>query len=164
MRILGMDPSVNMTAYALIDSCEGLIDAAIVSNPYRCVGPVESLTKANAMCVALKTALEQVQEADLAIMEASCGTCVSVGDFIRMALVSGAGIGAANAKELVFVAPPTWKIVKEKERNHEIYFQTSSLEELNKLQAFADKYPKSKRHNLYDAFCIATWGMDKYNK
>ncbi len=163
MIVLGMDPSVNQTSYALVDSHEGLIDAGILCNPYRPVGKIDHLVKATSMCALLAQVLPLLKGADIAIMEASCGHCVNIGDFARMALVSGAGLGACYADRLVFVAPPTWKIVKDKDKNHVLYFEQTSLEDLEKLAVFAEEYPQKIRHNLYDAFCIAAYGLNTYD-
>ena len=163
MKIIGMDPSVNQTSYVLLDSSEGLIDADILFNPYRPVGKIDALEKVTQMCALLAKVMPMVEGADIAIMEASCGHCVNIGDFARMALVSGAGLASCYADRLVFVAPGTWKKHNNKDKNHEYLFEQASLEELEKLKVFAEKYPKGKRHNLYDAWGIARWGLDMYH-
>jgi hypothetical protein len=165
MRVIGIDPGIDDASYAIIDN-GSLIEAGIIRNSYKPKGKIEKLLKANVMALDLRNKLLELEHVDYAIVEASASSSHGLRNFntmCRMAMVSGAALGAVNADFIEFVPPPTWKEKKDKLDNHAVMLAKVSQHERNKLQKFAEKTIASKRHNVIDAYLIALWGYNQYS-
>jgi hypothetical protein len=163
MKVIGIDPGIDDASYAIIED-GSLIDAGIIRNNYKPKGKVEKLLKAEMMGLMLREFLYTLDNVDIAIIEASASSSHGLRNFntmCRMAMVSGAALGAVKADRIEFVPPPTWKVKKDKLENHAVMLATVSEHERQKLQAFAEKTIKSKRHNVIDAYLIALWGYNQ---
>jgi hypothetical protein len=142
-----------------------IIGGALIKNPYRSTGKVARLEKAQAMALALERELVRLNKVELAIIEASTGShggrC-NVNTMCRLAIISGVAYGACNAAEKIFVPPPTWKKVQDKYKNHDLYLEPLTKAQRRSLEIKLARVPKSKQHNLIDAYCMALWGQEIY--
>lgn len=163
MRVLGIDPGIDDVSYAIIDDGH-LVDAGLVRNSYKKKGKVEKLLKATHMALDIRNQLLSLDSVDYAYVEASTASADGLRNYntmCRMALVSGAALGSVDAKFIDFVPPQTWKCVRDKADNQAMVLKSVSKYERDKLNSFLIDLPKSKHHNVIDAYCIALWGYNQ---
>lgn len=165
MKVMGIDPGINEASYAILDDDGALIEAGLIKNTYKTNGKVEKLKKAAVMCLEMRNKLIVLPEVDLTVIEASTASADGMKNYntmCRMGLVSGCAFGACDSRYVEFVPPQTWKRTRDKAENHALYMENVSESERKKLQKYLKGIPKTKQHNVLDAYCMAVWAHENY--
>ena len=151
---IGTDPGINNIAFAHVGKKGEILGGEIlIAN--------QSLSQLDRLILNTAEYQKIVPKCKYAAIEYTMArSCPSITSLSLLALCSG--ILSEIHREcrgckVLLVGPSTWQTKKGKEENADYLKTTLSEKQVDEIYALADKYPRSIRHNLVDAFGIAFW-------
>lgn len=150
MRIGGIDPAAEAFSFGVVDTDRGLIDAGM--------RPITMLHEACDFVRELKLDWLTIEQPQVYVGRKNKG---DANDLIRLANVVGACAAGGVGARVRLITPNRWKGQMPKPVHHRLMRSKLNVSEKALLAKLVSDVPEGKRHNVFDAVCLALWAAGR---